>query len=384
MCAKLCMSRTTRTLLIAISFLIGSACFAQKRKEILYVGTMAVRESQGIYVYKYDPLKARLTLLQTINDRDSPSFIALHPSGKYLYAVNRMAVDQTHTEVGSVSAYQIDSKTGKLKLINHVSAFGKGPCHISIDRSGRYAFVSNYYEGNLMVYRILSDGSLGEVTDSKKYSYDGKQSHIHSAVVSPDNKFLLVTDLGADKIYTYKLDLNNGKIIATDQSETNVADGAGPRHLSFSMNGKNVYLVEELTSTIASFGYQPATGKLQLLQDTLRSLPTTFKEKNASADIHVDPKGKYVYQSNRGLDAIAIFSIGLNGKLKFVHHQSSAGKTPRNFTFTPSGQYVLVANQDTDNIVVFKQDAKTGKLRSTGYEMKVPSPVCLQFLKLPN
>jgi 6-phosphogluconolactonase len=363
---------------------MSSACFAQKRKEILYVGTMAVRESQGIYVYKYDPVKARLTLLQTINDRDSPSFLAIHPTGKYLYAVNRMAVDQTHTEIGSVSAYQIDLKTGKLKLINHVSAFGKGPCHISIDRSGRYAFVSNYHEGNLIVYRIMADGSLGEVTDSKKYSYDGKQSHIHCAVISPDNKYLLVTDLGADKIYTYKLDHANGKIIPTDQSEINLAPGSGPRHLTFSMTGKNVYVAEELTSTIASLTYQPATGVLQVLQDTVRSLPPTFKDKNSSADIHADPKGKFVYQSNRGFDALSIFSIGLNGKLKFVNQQSSAGKTPRNFSFSPNGQHVLVANQDTDNIAVFKQDAKTGKLRSTGYEIKVPSPVCLQFLKLNN
>jgi 6-phosphogluconolactonase len=244
--------------------------------------------------------------------------------------------------------------------------------------------VSNYHEGNLVVYRILTDGSLGEVTDSKKYSYDGKQSHIHSATVSPDNKFLLVTDLGADKIYTYKLDQINGKIISTDQSEITLAPGTGPRHLTFSMNGKNVYLAEELTSTIASLSYQIPTGVLQVLQDTLRTLPVAFKDKNSSADIHVDPKGKFVYQSNRGLDGLAIFSIGLNGKLKFVHHQSSAGKTPRNFIFSPNGQHVVVANQDTDNVVVFKQDAKTGKLRSTGYEIKVPSPVCLQFLRLGN
>ncbi|WP_245970521.1 lactonase family protein [Pseudochryseolinea flava] len=372
----------TQALLTTLIFFFTHLSFAQKRKEILYVGTMAVRESQGIYVFKYDPIKAKLTLLQTINDRDSPSFLTVHPNGKFLYAVNRMAVDQTHSEVGSVSAYQIDQKTGKLTLINHVSAFGKGPCHISVDRTGKFAFVSNYHEGNLVVYRLLSDGSLGEVTDSKKYSYNGKQSHVHCAIPSPDNKFLLVTDLGADKIYKYKLDLVNGRIIPADQPELSVAPGAGPRHLTFSMNGKNVYLAEELTSTIASFSYQPLTSSATILQDTLRAIPASYKDKNSSADIRVDPKGKYVYQSQRGLDALSIFAIGLHGKLKYVGTQSSAGKTPRNFVFTPSGQHLLVANQDTDNVVIFKQDAKTGKLRSTGFEVKVPSPVCLQFLKI--
>src|SRR5688572_5366442 len=155
------------TALSVLIILSSTIVFAQKKKEILYVGTMSVRDSKGIYVYQFDPVKGKLTPIQTITDRDSPSFLTVHPSGKYLYAVNRMAVDADHTDIGSVTAYSIDPSSGKLKFINHVSAFGQGPCHITIDRTGTLAFIANYHEGNLVIYRILEDGSLGAVTDSK-------------------------------------------------------------------------------------------------------------------------------------------------------------------------------------------------------------------------
>jgi 6-phosphogluconolactonase len=354
---------------------------AQKKKEILYAGTFSVRDSKGIYVYQFDAAKGKLTPIQTITDRESPTFLAVHPSGKYLYAVNRMAVDADHAETGSVSAYSIDPTNGKLTFVNHVSSYGKGPCHITIDQTGTLAFISNYHEGNLVIYRILGDGSLGAVTDSKKYSGE-KASHIHFSLLSPDNKFLFVTDLGTDKIYSYALDVVNGKISPTSQEEISVAPGAGPRHLTFHPNGKNIYLAEELTSTVGVFSYNSKTGGLKLLQDTIRSLPRDFKEKNSSADIHTDPKGKFLYQSNRGLDALAIYSIQPNGSIRLNGYQPTGGKVPRNFNFSSNGTFLLVANQDTDNIIVFKQDPKTGKLTKTRNEVKIPSPVCLKFLKL--
>lgn len=355
--------------------------YAQKKKEILYVGTFSVRESKGTYVYQFDPVKGKLTPVQSIVDRESPTFQAVHPSGKYLYTVNRMAVDATHTDIGSVTAYAIDPNSGKLKFINHVSAFGKGPCHISIDKTGTLAFISNYHEGNLVILRILEDGSLGAVTDSKKYSGE-KQSHIHCAIPSSDNKFLFVTDLGNDKIYTYALDIPNGRITPTSQREVTVAPGAGPRHFIFHPNGKYAYLAEELTSTLATFSYNSVNGSLTLVQDTIRTLPPDFKEKNSSGDICIDPAGKFLYQSNRGYDGLTIFSVGANGKPKLTGYQSSGGKVPRNFVFSLNGGFVLVANQDSDNIVVFRKDPKTGKLSRTKSEVKVPSPVCLRFLRL--
>jgi 6-phosphogluconolactonase len=376
--------RAIHLLATALSVLISlstTTVFAQKKKEILYVGTMSVRGSKGIYVYQFDPVKGKLTPIQTITDRESPSFLTVHPSGKYLYAVNRMAVDAEHTDVGSVTAYSIDPNTGKLKFINHVSAFGKGPCHITIDKTGTLAFIANYHEGNLVIYRILDDGSLGAVTDSKKYSGE-KASHIHCTVVSPDNKFLYVTDLGTDKIYTYALNASDGKITPTAQQEVTVAAGAGPRHLTFHPNGKNVYLAEELTSSAAVFSFNNKTGELRILQDTVRTLPLDFKEKNSSADIHTDPRGKFLYQSNRGQDALAIFTIAPTGKIKLIGHQTTGGKVPRNFAFSLNGTFLLAANQDTDAIVVFKQDLKTGKLTRSKSETKVPSPVCLQFSRL--
>lgn len=364
-----------------LTFAVQGVAIAQKKKEMLYVGTFSVRESKGIYVFQFDPVKGKLTQVQTISDRESPTYLAVHPSGKFLYAVNRMAVDADHTDIGSATAYSIDPVSGKLKYLNHVSAFGKGPCHISIDKTGTLAFISNYHEGNLVIYRILEDGSLGAVTDSKKYSGE-KDSHIHCAIPSPDNRFLFVTDLGTDKIYTYALDVPSGRITPTNQQEVTVAPGAGPRHFVFHPMGKFAYLAEELTSTVASFSFNSSNGALTVLQDSVKTLPADFKDKNSSADIHIDPKGKFLYQSNRGHDALAIFTVGTNGKVKLTGHQASGGKVPRNFTFSLNGLFVLVANQDTDNVVVFKQDPKTGKLTRTKNEVKVPSPVCMKFLRL--
>lgn len=355
-------------------------------KEMLYVGTYSQRGSEGIYVYAFDRKGGTFNQVQAITAKKSPNFLAIHPSGKFLYSVNGEAVEE-FPNAGSVSAYSIDG-TGKLTAMNSKSSYGKGPCHIAIDRTGKWAFVSNYGEGNISVLSVLTDGSLGALTDSIRFygksAHPQRQDkpHAHSATLSPDNRFLLVADLGTDKVYTYEIDLLHGKLKPATKPFVSVAPGSGPRHLTFDPSGKYVYLAEELTSTVGVFSYDKKTGGLTIMIDGVKSLPADFTGSNTSADIHTDPNGKHLYMSNRGLNSLAIFSINSKGAITLTGQQETKGKIPRNFMVDDKNEYVLVANQDTDNIVTFKRDQQSGKLTSTGVEIKVPAPVCLKMLVL--
>jgi 6-phosphogluconolactonase len=377
------MKRTLSSLLFIFIFY---SAVAQQKKEILYVGTFSVRGSQGIYAFSFDRSKRTLKLLQTVPSLESPSYLTVHPSGKFLYTVNRGQADVADNG-GSVSAYGIDPKSGKLSGIGHRSSYGDDPCHITIDKTGQYAFISNYNRGNLVVLQLFDDGLIGSPSDAKKYvgnSVSAKRQespHVHSTVVSPDNRFIYVSDLGTDKIYIYEFNSSNGTLLPAKTSEVSVKAGSGPRHFTFHPSGKFAYLAEELTSSVCVFAVNKATGALSILQDTVKSLPETFKVANTSADIHTDIKGKYLYVSNRGLDALSIFSISTNGKINLIGQQET-GKTPRNFLMDPKGEYVFVANQDTDTITMFRINNKTGKLVPTGKPVKVPSPVCLKLLTL--
>ena len=255
-----------------------------------------------------------------------------------------------------------------------------------IDKTGQYAFVSHYNGGNLVVLPLFDDGLIGNPSDAKKYvgsSIDEKRQespHIHSAVVSPDNRFLYVSDLGTDKIYVYDFNVENGRLTSSNTSEVAVSPGSGPRHFTFHPSGKFAYLAEELTSSVCAFSVDKATGELTILEDTIRSLPAGFTTPNTSADIHTSVGGKFLYLSNRGLNALSIYSIASTGKLTLIGHQPTMGKTPRNFLIDPKGEFIFVANQDSDTIVIFRINPKTGKLVQVGKPLKVPSPVCLKLL----
>jgi 6-phosphogluconolactonase len=367
--------------------LLHSITFAQKAKEIIYVGTYSTRGSQGIYVYQLDRVKAKMNLIQTIQTPASPTFLAIHPSGKFLYSVNRGAIEEMPNS-GSVSSFSIDSKTGKLTLLNQRPSYGMDPAHISIDKTGKWAFISNYTEGTFVVLSVFDDGLLGSSVDSRKHL--GKSVHperqqkayVHSAVVAPDNRFVVVSDLGADKIFSYRLDAAKGRIEDANPPYVSVKPGCGPRHFDFHPTGNFGYSVEELTSTVGVFSYNKSTGSLTTLADSIPSLPQDFTGKNTAADIHVHPNGNYLYTSNRGHNSIAIFSIDKAGMIKLTGQQDTKGKIPRNFMIDLKGDYLFVANQDSDNIVIFKIDPKTGKLRDTGNQIKVPAPACLKMLTL--
>ncbi|MBD2699714.1 lactonase family protein [Spirosoma sp. BT702] len=369
---------------IVLTGLLGfsMAAQAQSGKEIMYVGTYSLRGSEGIYVFEFDRKAGTMQPLQSVSNVKSPSFLALHPSGQYLYSVNEGA-----DKNGGVSAYSVDKTTGKLQYLNSQSSMGAGPCHISVDQTGKTAFVSNYGGGSLAVLPIKSDGTLGEPTDKVQDEGTGpnakrqEKAHVHSATLAPDNRFLYVADLGTDKVNIFNIDVTNSKVKPAQPPFATVKAGSGPRHFTFHPNGKYAYLVEELTSTVATFSRNAKTGELTLIQDNVVTLPANFTESNTSADIHIDPSGKFLYQSNRGYNGLAIFAIGNDGKLTKVGEQLTEGKTPRNFLIDPKGEFIFVAHQDTDNITIFKRDQQTGKLTYTGQSVKVPAPVCVIMAK---
>ncbi|HYI77879.1 MAG TPA: lactonase family protein [Chryseolinea sp.] len=376
-----------KILLISFIILVWKPVDAQSKQEILYVGTYSVRGSQGIYAFAFNRAKQNLTLLQAVPSLESPTFIGIHPSQKYLYSVNRGKADVAD-QGGSVSAYGIDPATGRLSGLNHKSSYGDGPCYVEVDKSGKYIFVSHYGEGNLTVLSLFKDGSIGSVSDAKKFTGNSihterqQSPHIHSTVVSPDNKFVYVMDLGTDKIYIYEFNAEEGALRPAPTPEVSVLKGGGPRHLALHPSGNFAYVVEELTSTVGVFSIDKATGALTILQDSVRSLPETFTDQNTSADIHTDIAGKFLYMSNRGANVLSIYTIAQDGLITLSDHQDTGGKVPRNFLVDPKGQYLFVANQDTDTINIFKINSKTGKLTKVGKPVKVPSPVCLKLVGL--
>jgi len=277
--------------------------------------------------------------------------------------------------------------SGKLSGIGHRSSYGDDPCHITIDNTGTYAFISNYNRGNLVVLQLFDDGLIGSPSDAKKYVGNSinasrqESPHIHSATMSPDNKFLYVADLGTDRIYIYEFNASNGTLTPAKTPEVVVSPGSGPRHFTIHPNGKFAYLAEELTSSVCTFSVNKTTGALAVIEDTVKSLPPGFNGSNTSADIHTDVKGQYLYMSNRGLNALSIFSIAPTGKLTLIGQQET-GKTPRNFLVDPKGEFVFIASQDDDTITMYRINSKTGKLVAIGKPVNVPSPVCLKMLVL--
>jgi len=371
-----------QTLLLCLFSLLVQTTVAQPGRELLYVGTYSVRGSEGIYTFAFDRKTATLTSLATTPNDQSPSFLAIHPTGRFLYAVNEGA-DKT----GGVSAYALDSKTGKLTFLNQESAQGAGPCHISLDRTGQLAFVSNYGGGTFSVLPVRADGRLGPARDVFRFTGRGPNAqrqdkpHIHSATVSPDNRFVYVADLGTDKLLIYEIDLKNKGVRPAPTPFISVVPGSGPRHFAIHPNGRFAYLVAELTSSTLAFARNPKTGTLTPLQAGVPTLPTDFTAPNTSADIHTDPAGRFLYQSNRGQNALAMMAIAPDGTLSRVGHQA-VGDTPRNFLVDPKGDFVFVAGQNSDTIQVFRRNQATGTLTPVGQPVSVPAPVCLKLVTL--
>jgi 6-phosphogluconolactonase len=351
---------------------------------LLYVGTYTTGKSEGIYLYRLNLSSGELKHVATTKRVVNPSFLALAPSRRYLYAVNEVG-DFAGTKSGAVSAFAVDQRTGELRLLNQQASLGADPCYVDVDAKGRFVLIANYSGGNVTVFPVERDGSLGEASDAKQgrgSSINRERQegpHAHCIVLDPSNQFAYSCDLGTDKIMIFRFDARKGKLLPNEPPWVQVKPGRGPRHLAFSPSGKYVFVLNELHSTVTAFARAPEKGSLKELQ-TLTTLPKGFTGTNTSADIHVSLDGRFVYCSNRGHDSIAIFGIEpRNGGLTSLGHESTRGMTPRNFAIDPTGGFLLVANQKSDNIVVFRLDQKTGRLSSTVQVAQVPSPVCLKF-----
>jgi 6-phosphogluconolactonase len=375
-----------------INFLILAIMTTQPNaiaQDLLYVGTYSDRGSEGIYVLEFDRQTGKLSERQTVEDKDSPSFLTIHPNGKYLYAVYREGKD-ADDQHGTVTAFAIDPKDGKLSKLNEQSSEGAGPCHVSVDPDGQLVYVSNYGEGNLSVYPVGSDGRLKKASDVVQHTGGSvnpdrqQEPHMHSIIPSKSGDVIYASDLGIDKIMLYQPDLSSGKLSAASPAFAASTPGAGPRHFALHPSGRWAFSIEELSSTIAAYAVDASTGSLKRV-DRMTTLPKgASAEGNSTADIHVSPDGKFVYGSNRGHDSIVIYAVDTDtGKLTHVGNEPAGGQHPRNFCLDDQGEFVWVANRDTDNVVVFRRDAATGKLTPTGNEIKVPLAVCVQQLRLP-
>jgi 6-phosphogluconolactonase len=367
--------RVLRLLIFTAALL--PAAFAQADR-IAYIGTYTRGGSKGIYEYRFQPSSGKLTELGLAAETSNPSFLAVHPNGRFLYAANE-------NREGTVTAFSIDPASGKLTQLNQVSSKGSGPCHVALDKSGKWLFVANYNNGSIAAYPVGADGKLGEASAAVQHSGSSvnpqrqRGPHAHSVNVSPDGKFLLVTDLGLDEILTYRIDPAKGTLTPADPPYTKVTGGSGPRHFAFHPKGKFAYVCNEMVSKVTAFSYNAAKGSLSELE-TVSMLPQDFSGNNSAAEILVHPNGRFLYVSNRGHDSIVVFSIDQNkGTLTPVDWTPTQGKTPRNFAIDPTGGYLFAANQDSGNIAVFRIDTKTGKLTATGENLQVPFPVCVVF-----
>jgi len=362
----------------------GADRAASKSNYLVYVGTYTQKVSKGIYAYRFDPATAQLTSLGLAAESVNPSFLAVDPSRRILYAVNEISQYEGRSS-GGVSAFIIAPGTGKLTLLNEVPSGGAGPCHLALDNTGRYLLVANYDGGSLSVFPILKDGSLGKATafvQHKGGSVNPQRQegpHAHSVSFSPDNRFALCADLGLDEVLIYRFDAEKGTLAPNNPAYALVSSGAGPRHFAFHTSGKFGYVISELQSTVTTFSYDPAGGVLEAIQ-TVSTLPQGFKGENAAAELEVHPSGKFLYGSNRGHDSIAMFAINSRrGTLTPLGQVPTLGKTPRNFAIDPTGSYLFAANQDSDSIVLFRIDRNTGRLTPTGQVLEVSSPVCMRF-----
>jgi 6-phosphogluconolactonase len=400
-----------RTALIALGLLqvYGIAFAKDTGKYFLFVGTYTDTDgkdtgSRGIYSYRFDESSGKLTSLGVAAETANPSFLAVAPGERFLYAVNEVH-DYKGASSGGVTAFGIDRKTGKLAQLNEVASRGSDPCYISFDRSGKYALVANYTGGNVAVLPLLSDGRVAEAssvlndTGALGPNKDRQDApHAHWIEASVRNRFAYVADLGLDRVLIYKFDATKGALTPGESAPTaakakpgasgsedpfsaTLAPGTGPRHVAFSAGGDFMCVLGELDSTVTVFA-NDAKETFRSIQK-ISALPAGFSGKNDAAEIAIHPSGKFLYTSNRGDDSIAVFSVDhTTGKLTFTQRVPSGGKTPRNFTIDPQGSRLLVANQESGNIVEFRIDQATGMLKSMGEVAQVPSPVCLVFVAL--
>jgi 6-phosphogluconolactonase len=351
----------------------------------VYIGTYTKGKSKGIYRCEFDAATGKLSEPVLAAELTDPSFLAIHPSNRHLYAVGEM--DQFKGKAsGAVTAFSIDPSNGELKRLNQKPSGGAGPCHVVVDRQGKNVLVANYGGGSAAVLRIEDDGRLGEQTGFSQHSgksVDPRRQegpHAHSINLDAANRFAFVADLGLDQVLIYRFDADKGTLQKNEPPSVKIEPKSGPRHFAFHPSGRFAYTNNELANTVTAMNYESEKGEPTEIQ-TISTLPEGYNKPSYTAEVQVHPSGKFLYCSNRGHDSIAVFTIDdKTGKLTAAGHQGENIKTPRNFSIDPTGKFVLVANENGDSILVFRVDGQTGALQATGEKVEVGKPVCVKFL----
>ncbi|MBU4212698.1 MAG: lactonase family protein [Verrucomicrobia bacterium] len=379
-------------LVIVMSFLMSALINGKNMASdscAVYFGTYTSSgKSKGIYTCRLDTSTGILSTPELAAETANPSFLAIHPDRRHLYAVGESGVFGGE-KTGAVSAFSIDQVMGKLTLLNRQSTGGLGPCHVNVDLTGKCVLVANYSSGSCASLPVRDDGALGEIVsfiqhEGSSVNPDRQAGpHAHSINLSPDNRFAFVADLGLDKLLVYKLDPSSAALMPNDPPFAKVPPGSGPRHMAFHPDGRFAYVINEMLCTVTVFSYEAGQGALKEIQ-TVSTLPKgeSVQPGYSTAEVLVHPRGKFLYGSNRGHDTIAVFAIDqANGRLSLIQNESTQGKLPRNFGIDPTGAWLLAVNQDTGNGVVFSVNPKTGKLKPTGQIVEVGAPVCVKFMR---
>jgi 6-phosphogluconolactonase len=351
-------------------------------ESLIYVGTYTVRGSQGIYAFRFNAETGDLRSAGLVAETPNPTFLAVDRAHSMLYTVQETDAE----EDGALHAYRADFQSGNLTPLNAVASKGSGPCYVAFDRTGRFLLNANYHSGSISIFPLLADGSLGEASAFVQHQGGTPDTarqqgpHAHAILTSPDNALVLVPDLGLDKVLTYRFDAATGKIADDKPAPGTVTQGAGPRHLAIHKNGKFVYVLNELGSTVTQFAFDSTKASLTAVQ-TLSSLPSGYQGQSDAAHLQLDASGKFLYASNRGHDSIAVFAVdNSDGTLTLVQHMSTQGKTPRAFSLDSTGKWLLAGNQDSDSIAIFRVDQKTGELALARVLPDIPSPVFFAFV----
>ncbi|WP_339727626.1 lactonase family protein [uncultured Gimesia sp.] len=352
-------------------------------KPLIFISAFAPGEKGAIHAYQLNPETGALKQVERTADVEHPFFLAVSPDNKYLYSIHAPG-KFGGKENEFVSAFELQGRTGKLKLLNRQSSLGTASCYLDIDKSGKAVIVANYTTGSVASLPVNKDGSLGEAatfiqhTGSSVNPDRQKEPHAHCSVISPDQEFVFAADLGLDKIMAYRLDSKTAKLTPSQQPFVRTIPGAGPRHLTFHPNGKQLYVINELTNSVTEFDYDPKTGIL-IEQETISTLPEDFEGTSYCADLKITPDGRFLYGTNRGHNSIAAYRIDDNGKLSLLEIDPSLGKGPQNLAITADGKFLLCANMPGNNVIVFKIDDQSGKLTPVGDPVSIPSPSCIMI-----
>lgn len=379
----------TKRLLPFLLPIVGSVMFADAvqttnaDEPLVFISAFAAGDDGAIHACRLETKTGQLKLIHRTTDVEHPFFMAVSPDGKFLYSIHAEKFGEE--DHGQVAAYEIEGRTGRLKLLNRQSALGAGSCYLDVDATGKTVLVTNYFTGSVASLPVQEDGSLGEAASFIQHagsSVDPKRQdgpYAHCIVVSPDNRFAFAADLGIDQVLGYRLDAGTAKLSPNQQPFVKTPPGAGPRHLTFHPNGKHIYVINELKNSITLFDYAAESGTL-IKQQTVSTLPDDFDGTSYCADVKVTPNGKFLYGTNRGHDSLAAYSIGDDGRLTLIGMEPSLGKGPQNVSITPCGELLLCANMPENNVVVFRIDPQTGGLKSVGEPISIPKPTCIMLL----